>query len=164
MLLDLSYQLSMFSKFCIMNTLLHFLFCQSCRSLRNVSLGGPHIPLLSLIQRFYHGRLSILTSSERTFSALSWSHSTLSLPLGKWFKLLMIPNNQGRNEWARGHNFPHRITIGAPNHCGGRRKVPRMSQVLSSTAHLLPKDLKFEHGGAKLVSCLRRNVTSLRPC
>ena len=35
-------QLSVFLKFCIMNTLLHFLLliCQSCRSLRNESMGG----------------------------------------------------------------------------------------------------------------------------
>jgi len=52
----------------------------------------------------------------------------------------------------------------APNLCGGRRKVPTMSQVLSSTAHLLPKDARFEHGGAKLVSCPGRHLTSLRPC
>jgi len=29
---------------------------------------------------------------------------------------------------------------------------------------LLPKDLRFEHGGAKFVSCLRRHLTSSRPC
>jgi len=33
-----------------------------------------------------------------------------------------------------------------------------------STVHSLPKDLKFEHGGAKLVSCPRRYLTLLRPC
>jgi len=27
-------------------------------------------------------------------------------------------------------------------------KVPTMSKVLSSTAHMLPKDPRFEHGGA----------------
>jgi len=42
---------------------------------------------------------------------------------------------------ARGAQFP------------GRRKVT-MSQVLSSTAHLLPKGLGFENGGAKLVFAL----------
>jgi len=52
----------------------------------------------------------------------------------------------------------------APNHCGGRRKVPTMLQVLSSTAHLLPEDLRVEHGGAKLTSCTGRHLTSLRPC
>ena len=37
----LSSQLSVFSKLCIMNTLLHFLLLfQLCRSLRNISLGG----------------------------------------------------------------------------------------------------------------------------
>jgi len=38
-----------------------------------------------------------------------------------------------------------------------------MSQALSSTEDLLPKDLKIEHGGAKLVSCPGRYLTSLRP-
>jgi len=32
------------------------------------------------------------------------------------------------------------------------------------TVHLLPKDLKFEHAGAKLPSCPGRYLTSLRIC
>jgi len=42
---------------------------------------------------------------------------------------------QGRNEGgAKGAQFPGRqITVRALNHCGRRRKVPTMSQVLSST-------------------------------
>ena len=62
--LALSSQLSVFLKLCIMNILLYFLLCQSCRSFRNVSLGGPHIPFLSLIRKSYHGWLSMMTSSE----------------------------------------------------------------------------------------------------
>jgi len=38
-----------------------------------------------------------------------------------------------------------------------------MSQVLSSTADLLPKDFRFERVGAKLVSCPGRHLTLLRP-
>jgi len=34
----------------------------------------------------------------------------------------------------------------------------------NSRLHLLPKDLRFEHGGAKLVSFPRRHLTSLRAC
>jgi len=44
-----------------MNTLLHFLLCQSCRSLRNASLCGPHIPFLGSIKRSYHDWLSMMT-------------------------------------------------------------------------------------------------------
>jgi len=71
-----------------------------------------------------------------------------------------------------GHNSPgakslwgHWITA-APNDCGGRRKVPTMSQVLSSMQYMCfgKKDLRFEHGGAKLASCPRCHLTSLRPC
>jgi len=58
------FHFSVLSKFCIMNTLLHFLLlCQSCRSLRNVGLsfGGR---ILGLIKSAYHGWLSMMTSSE----------------------------------------------------------------------------------------------------
>jgi len=56
--------------------------------------------------------------------------------------------DQGRNDGgAKGAQFPgRRITMGAPNQCGERRKVLKTSQVLSSTAHLLPKDFRLEHG------------------
>jgi len=38
---------------------------------------------------------------------------------------------------TRGTQFPgRRVTMGAPNHCGGRRKVPTMSQVLSSIQYI----------------------------
>ena len=50
-----------------------------------------------------------------------------------------------------------------PNHCGG----PKSHNVISTffnTVNLLPKGLRFEHGGAKLVSCPKRHLTSLRPC
>jgi len=52
---------------------------------------------------------------------------------------------------------------GAPKACRRRRKVPTISQVLSSpTVHLLLKDLRFEHWGAKLVSCPGRHLTLSR--
>jgi len=41
--------------------LLHFLLCQSCRRLRNVSFGGPHIPFLGLIKRPCHGWLGMMS-------------------------------------------------------------------------------------------------------
>jgi len=39
-----------------------------------------------------------------------------------------------------------------------------MSKYSLQTVHLLPKDLRFSHGGAKLTSCPGRHLTSLRPC
>jgi len=38
-----------------------------------------------------------------------------------------------------------------------------MSQVFFNAGHLLPKKLRFKNGGAKLVSCTGRNLTSVRP-
>jgi len=69
-LLVLSSRLSVCLKLCVMNTFLHFLLCHSCRSLRNVSLCGPHIPFLRLIKRSYHGWLSMMRSTEDPLSAL----------------------------------------------------------------------------------------------
>jgi len=48
----------------------------------------------------------------------------------------------------------------------GRRKVPTMSQTSTffDTVQLLRKNLRFEHGSAKLTSCPGSHLTSLRPC
>jgi len=47
---------------------------------------------------------------------------------------------------ARGHNAPGAEPVGAP-------KSPKnVASTIFNTDHLLPKDLRFEHVGAKLVS------------
>jgi len=66
---------------------------------------------------------------------------------------------QGRNEVGKGGTIPW-----VPKHGRGLRRVPTMSQLPSSTQYLLPKDLRFEHWGAKLASCPGHYLTSLRPC
>jgi len=72
---------------------------------------------------------------------------------------------QGRNE---GGTIPR-----APNHYGGveslwgLRGAPKspnnVTNTFFDTVHLLPKELRFEHGGAKFVACLGRHLISLRP-
>jgi len=37
------------------------------------------------------------------------------------------------------------------------------TSLVFNTVHLLPKGLRFEHGGAKLVSCCRDHLTSVCP-
>ena len=72
---------------------------------------------------------------------------------------------RGVTKGGRGVTIPR-----ATNHNGdaeslrGARKSPN-SAVSSSfnTVDLLPKDLRFEHRGAKLASCPGRHLTSLRP-
>jgi len=73
---------------------------------------------------------------------------------------------QGRNEGGQeGHNSPiaeplrgRRITAGAP-------KSPKNGTSTSfSTVNLIKKELRFEHGGAKLASSSGRHLTSLPPC
>jgi len=51
-----------------------------------------------------------------------------------------------------------------PNHCGGPKSYNNVISTSLNTVHLLPKDFRFEHGGANLVSCSRRRLTSLHLC
>ena len=61
----------------------------------------------------------------------------------------------------------------APNQYGGVKSL-RGAPIIPTMLHvdllffkkvcLFPKDLRFEHGGAKLASCSGRHLTSLRPC
>jgi len=52
----------------------------------------------------------------------------------------------------------------APNHYGAPKSPNNVTSTVFNTVHLLPKDRRFEHGGAKLASCPGRHLTSLRPC
>jgi len=59
------------------------------------------------------------------------------------------------------------IIPGALNHYGGDESLQGASKSpnnVHNTAHLLPKDLRFDHGGPKLASCPGCHLTSLRPC
>jgi len=83
----------------------------------------------------------------------------------------LFVSSRGITRGARGAQFPaRRVTVGAPNHCGGRRMAagaPKGPNNVTSTSfnavHLLLKDLSLEHGSAKLTSCPGRHLTSLRP-
>jgi len=57
-------------------------------------------------------------------------------------------NNSPGAEWLRGS--PKRPNI--------------VTSTFFKTVHLLPKNLRFEHGGARLASCPGRHLASLRPC
>jgi len=47
---------------------------------------------------------------------------------------------------------------------GALKRPNNVTSTFFNTAHLLPKDLRFEHGDDKLASCTGRHLTSLRPC
>ena len=74
--------------------------------------------------------------------------------------------HQGRNEGGKGGTISRRrITMGAPSDCGNRRKVPTMSQVLSSMQYIcFRKTLSSNMGSHKLASCPGRHPISLCPC
>jgi len=67
---------------------------------------------------------------------------------------------------GKGAQFPGRITMGAPNHCGGAPKSPNnvtsgffsvddnVTSTFINPVHLLPKDLSWEHGAPNLFLAL----------
>jgi len=67
---------------------------------------------------------------------------------------------QGRNEGEKGDTIPQ-----ATNHYWGTEKSQQSHKyfLFVNIVHLLSKNLRFEHGGAKLASCPGRHLTSLRP-
>jgi len=74
---------------------------------------------------------------------------------------------QGRNEKGKGGTIPR-----APNHHGGAeslREAPKrpnnVTSAFFSTVHLLPKDLRFEHGvpNSKLAYCPGHHLALFRP-
>ena len=50
-----------------------------------------------------------------------------------------------------------------PNHCGALKSPKNVASTFFNTVHLLTKDFRFEHRGAKLLSCPGRHLTSVRP-
>ena len=84
-----------------------------------------------------------------------------SMPRTSLYKLAFRKTcTQGRNEGWKGGN----ISSGAESLQGAPKSPNNVTSTFFSTVHLLPKDLGLEHGGAKLASCPRRHLTSLRPC
>jgi len=52
---------------------------------------------------------------------------------------------------------------GAKTLRGALQGPNNVASTFVNTVHLLPKDLRFEHGGAKLVSCPGRHLTCVTP-
>jgi len=72
---------------------------------------------------------------------------------------------------TRGDGDKEGIILRAPNPYGRAELLLEASKspndVTSTFFHavnLLPKELRFDHGGAKLASCPGPHLTSLRPC
>ena len=76
---------------------------------------------------------------------------------GKHYRLLLHNTRDVTRGVKMAQSPGRRITAG-----------PKSHNIVMSTyfkiVHLLLKDLRFEHGGAKLVSFPRRHLTSVLPC
>jgi len=88
--------------------------------------------------------------------------------------ILLIPhgNPDHYNTWpgaqqrgARRNNSLGFKSLWGRRICAGAPKSPKnVTSTFFNTVHLFPKDLRFEHGGAKLASCPGRHLTLLRSC
>jgi len=58
---------------------------------------------------------------------------------------IFIAHHQRRNERGQGGTIPL-----VPNHCGGPKSHNNVISTFFNTVHMLPKGLRFEHGGANL--------------
>ena len=67
--------------------------------------------------------------------------------------IIIATHEQGRNEGRQGGTI-----LQAP------KSPSNVTSTFFNTVHLLPKDLGFEHGGAKVASCYGPHLNSLRPC
>jgi len=68
------------------------------------------------------------------------------------------PHQMRNDRGATGTQFPgRRIPMGTP------KSPNNVTSTFFNTVHLVPKDLRFEHGGVKLASCPGRHLISLRP-
>jgi len=69
------------------------------------------------------------------------------------------------NSPGAGSLWGRRITAWDTKCFLGPPKIPNNFTItFFNTVNFLPKDLTFEHGGAKLASCPGRSLTSLHPC
>jgi len=69
------------------------------------------------------------------------------------------PGAKGATTGKGGHNYSGAKELWGRRMTTGGAEKSQQCQIL-----LLQKDLRFEHGGAKLASCPGRHLTSLHPC
>jgi len=71
----------------------------------------------------------------------------------------------GRNEGARGRNYPGAESLWEHwNIAGAPKNHSIVTRTFFNAVHLLPEDLRFENWAAELASCSGRHLTSLSPC
>jgi len=90
----------------------------------------------------------LLTQTSVAFYTLHYGSISRGVMKGQW----------GRNYLGAESLWGRWMITGAP------KNPNNFTHTFFNTVHLLPEDLRFENGGAKLASCPGRYLTSLRPC
>jgi len=95
----------------------------------------------------------LLTYTSAVFYTLHYGLISRAQRGGKWGEIPRAPNHTGGAEILRGR----RMTAGVP------KSPNNVTSTFFNTVDLLPKDLRFEHGGGEIASCPGRHLSSLRP-
>jgi len=105
--------------------------------------------------------LSITRKKRNVFSSL-FCRIYFSIPSFANF----IPGEQGCNEGGKVATIPWGLNYygGVISLRGAPKRPNNVTSASLNTLYLLPKDPRFEYGGAKFASCPGRHPTSLRPC
>jgi len=92
-----------------------------------------------------------------------FSRNPVSIP--KTYTHVLSTSDRSVTRGARGRNSPSAESLWGRETTAGGTESPKspnsVTSTLFNTVHLLPKDLTFEHGGAKLASCPGRHVSRM---
>jgi len=94
---------------------------------------------------------------RRSWNRSSW-HTDLKIFYFQKIFWFLLHNTADVMNGGKGAQLPGR------RNTAGEKIHKNVISTFLKTVHLLQKDLKFEHVGAKCVSCPRLHLTSLRPC
>jgi len=88
-----------------------------------------------------------------SFYTLRYGSISRGVTKGQGGAITRASNHSGGTDILRGR----RMTAGTP------KNLNHVTRTFFNTVHLLPRDLRLEHGGVKLASYSGRHVTTLRP-
>jgi len=90
----------------------------------------------------------LLTQTSVAFYTLHYGSISRGVTKGQGGTITRAPNHYGRAEILRGRRIIA-VTPKNPNN---------VTRTFFNTVYLLPKDLRFENGGAKLASCTEHHL------
>jgi len=112
------------------------------------ALGGHYVQARRNREQVVWHDLICFLLKKNSETSMFWLQSRFNCSSTVFCAALSLPQRQGRNEWgARGAQLP-----GAESLRGAPKSPNNVTSSFINAVHLLPKDLRFQHAGAKLAS------------